>query len=115
MLNPAAELQEVHEAAVKERLEAWRAAAEAVINKGNAHDFMNVVVVLEEGRRYYKVLRHHSKGHGGRDVYAFIDKNNGDIFRPADSRGPAKHRRGNLFDDKAGLGWVGKYGIGYLR
>lgn len=36
----------------------------------------------------------------------------GDIFKPKDYRGPAKHARGNVMKD---IDCVGPYGVNYLR
>ena len=46
-----------------------------------------------EGRKYIKILC--SKG----EVHAFIDKANGDIYKPASWAKPADHVRFNLFND----------------
>ena len=48
-------------------------------------------------------------------AYAFIDKSNGDVLKPASWNAPAKHARGNIFADDNGLNCCGPYGIAYLR
>jgi hypothetical protein len=63
---------------------------------------------FEEGTRYVKVIR-------GTGVHCFVDKRNGDILKAASWKTPAKHARGNIFDSKNGLGWMGEYGPAYLR
>lgn len=60
------------------------------------------------GRRYVKVIYNHS-------VHSFIDMNNGDVLKPASFKAPAKHARGNLFDEKNGLAGMGPHGPAYLR
>jgi hypothetical protein len=62
-----------------------------------------------EGKRYFKIV----EKDGG--VFAFIDKNNGDVLKPASWSAPAKHARGNIFAPDGGINCVGKYGIAYLR
>jgi len=49
-----------------------------------------------------------------RIVWAFIDKTNGDILKPASFNAPAKHARGNIFDKNT---WksITPYGPAYLR
>lgn len=61
------------------------------------------------GKRYIKVCL---KGSG---VYAFIDKTNGDVLKPASWAAPAKTARGNIFNEDNGMGCCGPYGIAYLR
>ena len=44
----------------------------------------------EAGRKYWKIIQNH----GG--VHAFIDKNTGEVYKPASWRGPAEHVRYDL-------------------
>ncbi len=60
------------------------------------------------GTRYVKVMRDNS-------AHAFVDRENGDVLKPASWRAPAKHARGNIFDDKNGLGSMNEYGPEYLK
>ena len=48
---------------------------------------------LELGRKYWKI----NETNGG--VHAFVDRNNGNVFKPASYKSPAKHVRYNLLDD----------------
>jgi hypothetical protein len=61
-----------------------------------------------DGQRYMKVIR-------GSGVHCFVDKTTGDVLKPANWKAPAKHARGNIFDVKNGLGWMGPHGPAYLR
>ena len=61
-----------------------------------------------EGKRYFKLIRRDS-------VHCFVDKTNGDVLKAAGWNKPAKHARGNIFDDHNGLRWMGEYGPAYLR
>ena len=45
---------------------------------------------IESGRKYWKIMQNH----GG--VHAFIDKNTGEVYKPASWRGPAKGVRYDL-------------------
>ena len=70
-------------------------------------------IEITEGQRYIKLIDVSDFGHG-RSVYAFIDKTNGDILKPAGWAGPAKHARGNIFDEST---WhcFGPTCVAYLR
>ena len=59
------------------------------------------------GRRYIKVVR-------GSSVHCFVDTTNGDVLKAASWKAPAKHARGNIWNDDNGLGAVGVYGAHYL-
>lgn len=48
------------------------------------------------GRKYVKIIREGA-------VVAFIDRNTGDIFKPATWQAPAKGVRGNLFSAHDGM------------
>ena len=49
-------------------------------------------VTIKKGRKYYKVITENS-------VHAFVDVNNGDVYKPASYNKPAKHVRYNLLQD----------------
>ncbi|WP_439357920.1 DUF7717 family protein [Bradyrhizobium sp. DASA03007] len=63
---------------------------------------------LEEMKVRWRVRRDGS-------VHAFVDKNTGDVLMPASWSKPAKHARGNIFDEHNGLANMGTYGPAYLR
>ena len=44
---------------------------------------------IQTGRRYHKI-------HDGNGVHAFIDKNTGEVYKPASYKAPAKHVRYDL-------------------
>jgi len=50
-----------------------------------------------------------------RSGHCFIDRANGDVLMCASWKTPAKGARGNIFDDKNGLGRMGPYGTAYNR
>ena len=66
------------------------------------------VITYTEGKRYVKLARDGS-------VYCFVDMINGDVLKAAGWNKPAKHARGNIFDDHNGLRWMGEYGPAYLK
>ena len=51
---------------------------------------------ISVGRKYLKVF---SDNGVQQSVTAFIDRNDGQIYKPAGWAAPAKHARGNLFDE----------------
>ena len=55
-------------------------------------------------KRYIKIEEYTSRRPGSdefdaRSIHAFIDKHNGNMYKPASWRGPAKYARYNLLDD----------------
>ena len=66
------------------------------------------------GKRYLRVVRSDSLT-AGRSVHCFVDLTNGDVLKAASWKAPAKHARGNIFDEHNGLGSMGEYGPAYLR
>jgi len=77
-----------------------------------------VDVIFNEGSRYFKVLYRTQWASGDADIkesiHCFVDKNNGDILKAATWRAPAKHARGNIFNENC-LKNVNGYGAAYLR
>ena len=82
--------------------------------------------VVKTGKRYYKIVQQEfetwekSKYYGQyRDgsVHAFVDKETGDVYKPASWQAPAKHVRYNLLErkdreflfDYKNVGWAGGY------
>lgn len=79
------------------------------------------VLIAEAGTRYVKILKQSETKDEETDkpisssAWAFIDRTNGDVLKPATWRAPAKGARGNIFDAKNGLEHMGPYGPAYLR
>ena len=69
---------------------------------------------FKPGRKYAKVMVTTQPG-GATSVHCFVDRTNGDVLKPAGWNAPAKHARGNIFDDNNGLGSMGPYGPAYLK
>ena len=67
-----------------------------------------------QGNRYIKIVQQ-AIDSTGRSAWAFIDRTNGDILKPASWAAPAKHARGNLFDEHKGMAHISAYGPVYLR
>ena len=68
---------------------------------------------IESGRKYHKLIM--ETGAGSRSVHAFIDKNTGEVYKPASFKAPAKHVRYNLLSEisrekcYARADWAGGY------
>ena len=75
---------------------------------------------IEKGRKYYKVcLRWKQVNRQFGDdisVHAFVDKNTGEVYKPAGWKKPAKHVRFNMCDhtDRARMYAVCDWSGGYL-
>ena len=97
------------------RVEMWAMdlvdALEADYNKSYPNSSDPVKFETKIGRKYIKI----NQNHGG--VHAFIDKNTGEVYKPASWRAPAKHVRYDMriinqrefLHDSANTGWAGGY------
>ena len=79
--------------------------------------------VIKNGRKYYKIMQHDFDTFQDRNeyregcVHAFVDKNTGQVYKPAGYNAPAMHVRYDLriINDRAKLhnrdytGWAGGY------
>ena len=66
------------------------------------------------GKRYAKVIRR-APHYNGSSVHCFVDMTNGDVLKAAGWKAPAKHARGNIFDEHDGLRHMNEYGPASLR
>ena len=78
---------------------------------------------IKNGRKYYKIMQREFDTFQDRNewregsVHAFVDKNTGEVYKPASYNAPAKHVRYDLriINDRAKLhdpaytGWAGGY------
>ena len=55
-----------------------------------------VSFIFETGRKYHKILQ--MDHDGGKSTHAFIDKETGDVYKPAGWAKPAQHVRYNLLE-----------------
>jgi hypothetical protein len=72
---------------------------------------LNPRLEYDDGKKFVRV----KKVDVQTSAFAFIDKTNGNVLKPAGWKAPAKGARGNLFDDKNGLGRMTAYGPEYNR
>ena len=101
---------------VLQRIQEFGVALEAFIASEYNAKFKNVQapkIELEVAAKYVKVVR--VEQGNSRSVHSFIVKENGDILKAAGWKAPAKHVRGNVFDDNFSIGaGVNAYGARYL-
>ena len=98
----------------------WSKEQLDAINNGTAN-LTNFVI--KNGRKYYKIMQREFDTFQDRNewregsVHAFVDKNTGEVFKPASYNSPAKHVRYDLrvINDRVKLhdprytGWAGGY------
>ena len=70
-------------------------------------------IITTRGSKYDKVIRKDVNA-SGKSVHCFIDRKNGDIYKAASWASPAKHVRGNIYNEDP-LQGTGIYGAEYLR
>jgi hypothetical protein len=63
---------------------------------------------VHDMRKYTKLISDDS-------AYCFVEKETGDVFKAAGFKTPAKHARGNIYDEHNGLSMMGPHGPAYLR
>lgn len=92
-------------------LQSFVAGCEAITGGHRAKHYPNLPAdsfSTRPGKRYVKVVRD-----GG--AHCFVEIATGDVLMAASWSKPAKHARGNIFDEHNGLGSMGPYGPAYLR
>jgi len=94
----------------KRKFNTWMSGAQDIIDKHNKeHEFaMGEPLTYKEGKRYIKVIQKDS-------VFCFVEIDTGDDLKAASWSAPAKHARGNIFDEHNGLKNITPYGTTYLR
>ena len=90
------------------------------INNGTAN---LTKFVIKNGRKYYKIMQHEFDTFRDKNeyregsVHAFVDKNTGEVYKPASYNSPAKHVRYDMriinqrakLHDPEYTGWAGGY------
>ncbi len=81
-----------------------------VKNNIDIYDFYMI-----EGRKYWKIVMSTDGDYRCQSVHAFVDKSNGDVYKSASFKTPAKGVRYNLLDESsreyvlANCDWSGSY------
>lgn len=94
----------------KKALDNFIVLANAMISKYYASSFPGLdpkKLEYSVGKKYVKVISSTS-------VWAFIDISNGNILKAAGRNAPAKHARGNIYNDNP-LDGVDHYGPLYMK
>lgn len=105
-------MDEMTQARLIEAVEHWNAERDNYHVKCG-YRIRDRLEIIWKGSRYIKIAV--SEGGVDRSVYLFVDLN-GDIYKAASWKAPAKHKRGSIFDEAYGWGKaVGPYGAAYLR
>ena len=68
------------------------------------------ILSVNEGRRYLKIVVTTGTQIS---VFAFVDKTNGDVLKPATFKAPAANARGNILDATNGMGRMTSFGPEY--
>lgn len=86
-----------------------------MLSMGRQVPLESIEVTAGIGARFIRIV---VKDGPGCYAYAFVDRSNGNILKPAGWKGPAKHARGNIRDGGPENGWAGAcglYGVKYLN
>lgn len=119
------------EQSFEESVSSWLQKCQKMVNEYYSEQFSSLqppIVKLDGGRKFLRVITESTDAQSGRIstmAFAFIatvDGNTksmgsyqkGDIFKPATWKAPAKHARGNLFDDSNGMSCMTPFGPKYL-
>jgi hypothetical protein len=88
----------------------WLDALEVKAKKQTYGDEQAVYYFFNENKKYYKITQ---VWEGVETIHAFVDKNTGDVYKPASYKAPYKDARYNLFHDHKKLidecDWAGSY------
>ena len=107
-------------ALLKEEIEEFASRVQQMVNEHFRERFPNLTpptISIKFGRKYAKLIRESSTGARGNTqkfVYGFVDAHNGDLYKAASWKAPAKHIRGSIFADDGGMSSCTPYGIIYL-
>lgn len=104
-----------------EALEAFRNASEEILLAHYAQQEFTFAVPsfsIGNGKKYIKIWRN-STPEGAelrRDaIHAFVEVSTGDIFKPASCKAPAKHARGNIYNNSGRDSLTVHGNVAYMR
>jgi hypothetical protein len=83
-----------------------------VLVRADGRDKLGYDLEIGGGRKYTKIIMNTGNQ---RMVWAFINRTNGDVFKPANWKAPAKHPRGNLYDEEDGMKFIQWTGPMYMN
>ncbi len=101
---------------IYERIEAYIGVVKSIHEAYYTRDLENLTpppMSWSRGKRYAKIIEDIGSQ---RSVHSFVDLNSGAILKPAGWNAPAKHARGNVWDDDNGASALTPHGgVTYLR
>ena len=68
---------------------------------------------IRVGKKYYKIIERDVHGTSA-SVHSFVSIENGDVFKASTRNAPAKHKRGNIFENNGLEAFDYSYQIRYL-
>ena len=81
-------------------LDSFLIKCQELVNEYMKQYSWNNKLTVEKGRRYDKIVSKDDGSSANQSrVWAFIDKTNGDILKPEGWKKPAKHARGNIYEE----------------
>lgn len=108
----------------EQKFNSWLQGAQKIINDDwvkNHFTSSPPILTPDKGNRFIRIWREDSQ----KSAHAFIDVEGGlhkgvmnkpgDVLKPATWRAPAKHARGNIFDEYNGLHFMKWTGPDYLK
>tara|TARA_R100000008_G_C3500213_1_gene123277 strand:- start:127 stop:462 length:336 start_codon:yes stop_codon:yes gene_type:complete len=85
-----------------------------IVDEGMRNYPFGKKLTTRKGSKYIKIISEDvGTDNNSRTVWGFVEKSNGDILKPASWSKPAKHNRGNIFDEDPLL-FIGLYGPAYM-
>jgi hypothetical protein len=91
----------------------WIKGCQKMVDAHASRYSQDRVLISERGKKYIKIVSEDDTG--GRSAWGFVNMGSGDVLKAASWAAPAKHARGNIFDEFNGLARVGPYGPNYLK
>lgn len=82
-------------------------------NKGVPED-LRTFLIIKPGKKFVKIVST-NKADTQFAAWAFVDKETGNVYKPAGWAKPAAHARANIYDKNSIAKGIGPYGPHYLR
>lgn len=68
-----------------------------IVDEGRGRTIRRSILTMQHGTRYVKIIEYTNA------VFCFVDRKNGDVLKAETWSRPARHARGNIFDQHNGL------------
>ena len=81
----------------EDALEAYRSAAESALND-RAAEINKVVLTLDRGSKYVRIVRTYLRASDQRSVHCFVEIATGNLLKSASWKAPAKGTRGSIYN-----------------